>query len=168
MMLRRPSRPFSQWLRFKKQYKLNKFGHIQHKFDFHKDELDMNFEDPEKDPIRMVKEIESSGTFEVSPPSVARTLYNMGKAGISSELIFRSIENDIEGWKSYFDRRLAFGFLYGALKLNMNKNLILFARNEFDMNFVNIKANDKDNFSNLLYEGMYGVLLEDICEGPRG
>ena len=119
----------------------------------------MNFEDPEKDPLRMVREIESSGNFEVSPPAVARTLYNMAKAGISSELIFRSIENDIEAWKNYFDRRFAFGFLYGALMLNMNKNLILFARNEFDMNFVNINENDKDNFSKFFIKQSWVIVI---------
>ena len=92
----------------------------------------------------MAHQIEKDNSFVVNPPSVARILYNLSKIDYKSNIVERIILNDIENWKNKFNMKFAFGFYYGALRLNMDKNLIYFARAEYENHFKKKETHDEE------------------------
>ena len=64
--------------------------------------------------------MEKNRNFSLSPKSIARSLFYAGLHGLKSDYLEGKIERFASAFENKFSRRQSFGFLHGALKLNLN------------------------------------------------
>jgi hypothetical protein len=109
------------------------------------DELNVLTDSIDDDFRDFIKELNQQTNFQINPASVGRFFYNLAKADKKNKLFEKAVINEVEQWRDQFSQRLAFGFFYGALRLNADKNLIYFARTEYEK-FYNAEIGEGLNF----------------------
>lgn len=78
----------------------------------------------------MLKAMESGDNFDTTPHGFAKLMYNSSKAGVKNEGLLTRINENLLIVAGSFERRTAFGLLYGALRLSAPKSIIFFAQRE--------------------------------------
>jgi hypothetical protein len=111
-------------------------GNIQPSLHFVNDDLDMRMGNHQIEDEQILREIMDQNTFQVTPAIIGRIFYNLGKLDFKNKNFERTVYNNVDQFKDQFSRRLAFGFYYGALRLNSEPNIIYFARTEYENFFV--------------------------------
>lgn len=127
---------FGQLSKFKKEHSIGSSGHYVNRVEGLKDELSITTGLGKNEIRELARRIDEDKKFAINPPSVGRILYNLSKIGYQNVEIEKCILNQIDQWKNKFSMRLAFGFYYGALKMSLDRNLVYFARNEYEKFFT--------------------------------
>lgn len=142
---------YGDWHRFRKRYKIHKEQNIRSDRRWINNELDVLMGSDEACLHEFARDIKKKKSFKINPSSIGRIFYNLAKVDSKNMLFETSVMNELEQWKNQFPHRVAFGFLYGTLRLSSEKNLIYFARNELENSYnINSQMDEIPNYGNAL------------------
>ena len=81
---------------------------------------------------QFLDEIKKEKKFQPNPYTIGRLIYHMGNHGVYNDYILDMVDSSYEIFKNKFKKRSAFGFFLGSLRLSLPKNIIFFARAEYE------------------------------------
>lgn len=96
--------------------------------------------------LQVIRKLRSNPISEISQKSVGFILYNMAQKELKDDVVFDQLFTQIHLTAGKYMRIFAFGALYGALRLSLERKHINFFKEQFDTEGPLLWSN---GFSNL-------------------